>query len=204
LISRCGKASVIISNADGRSMDIGPEADSRSLLQFFLMSGRLKAEMRRGWVKKLGMTRAESVADHSYRTALITLIFSDSRGLDTGKALRLALLHDLPEAIVGDAMPEERSGKRKTEMETKAMKELLSELPEQERALYLEAWEEFIDGKTAEARLVRQADKLEMAIQAWEYANERGDPSLAKEFWASAMAQVEDAALLEILRQVQP
>ncbi|MGH9918456.1 MAG: HD domain-containing protein, partial [Nitrososphaerales archaeon] len=78
-------------------MDVAPEADSRSLLQFFLMSGRLKAEMRRGWVKKLGMGRPESVADHSYRTALITLIYSDSQGLDTAKALRLALLHDLPE-----------------------------------------------------------------------------------------------------------
>jgi len=198
------RASVIISQADGRSMDLGPEADSRSLLQFFMMSGRLKAEMRRGWVKKLGMARPESVADHSYRTALITMIFSDSLGLDTGKALRLALLHDLPEAIVGDAMPEERSGKRKIEMETKAMEEILSELPKEQRAVYLEAWEEFIDGKTPEARLVRQADKLEMAIQAWEYANERGDPSLAKEFWASARRQVEDAALLEVLWQVEP
>ena len=190
--------------ADGLGMDIGPEADSRSLLQFFMMSGRLKSEMRRGWVKKLGMARPESVADHSYRTALITLIFSDSLGLDTAKALRLALLHDLPEAVVGDAMPEERSGKRKLEMETKAMEEILSELPQEQRALYLEAWEEFIDGKTPEARLVRQADKLEMAIQAWEYANERGDPSLAKEFWASARGQVEDARLLEILWQVEP
>jgi len=185
-------------------MDVGPEADSRSLLQFFMMSGRLKAEMRRGWVKKLGMANPESVADHSYRTALITMLFSDSLGLDTGKALRLALLHDLPEAIVGDAMPEERSGKLKADMETKAMEELLRELPGEERALYRGTWKEFIDGKTPEARLVRQVDKLEMAIQAWEYANELGDPSLAKEFWASARAQVEDAGLLAILSQVEP
>lgn len=185
-------------------MGIAPEADSRSLLQFFMMSGRLKAELRRGWVTKLGMDRPESVADHSYRTALITLVFSDSLGLDTGKALRLALLHDLPEAIVGDATPEERSGKRKTDMETKAMEELLSELSKEQRALYREAWQEFIEGKTPEARLVHQVDKLEMAIQAWEYANERGDPALAKEFWTSARAHVKDAELLEILSQVQP
>jgi putative hydrolase of HD superfamily len=185
-------------------MGIAPEADSRSLLQFFMMSGRLKSEMRRGWVKKLGMARPESVADHSYRTALITMVFSDTLGLDTARALRLALLHDLPEALVGDAMPEERSGKRKIEMETKAMQEILSELSEEQRALYVEAWEEFIDAKTPEARLVHQVDKLEMAIQAWEYANERGDPSLAKEFWTSARGQVQDAGLLEILWQVEP
>ena len=185
-------------------MDIGPEADSRSLLQFFLMSGRLKAEMRRGWVKKLGLPRPESVADHSYRTALMTMIFSDSLGLDTGKALRLALLHDLPEAIVGDAMPEERSGKRKTDLETKAMDEILSELPKELVALYRGAWTEFVEGKSEEARLVRQLDKLEMAIQAWEYAHESGSPSSAKEFWASAREHIKDDAILDVLSQVEP
>ena len=185
-------------------MDLAPEPDSRSLLQFFMMSGRLKGEMRRGWVKKLGMARPESVADHSYRTALITMLFSDSLGLDTGRAMRMAVLHDLPEAIVGDAMPEERSGKRKTDMETKAMEEILSELPREIVALYRASWKEFVEGATEEARLVRQADKLEMAIQAWEYANERGDPSLAREFWSSAREQVEDGPLLELLLQVEP
>lgn len=185
-------------------MDLAPEPDSRSMLQFFLMSGRLKEEMRRGWVKKLGLARPESVADHSYRTALITMLFSDSLGLDTGKAMRLALLHDLPEAIVGDAMPEERSGARKTDVETKAMEELTSELPKDLAAIYRGAWREFEEGRSEEARLVRQVDKLEMAIQAWEYANGLGDPSLAKEFWASAREVVKDGALLEVLSQVEP
>lgn len=185
-------------------MDLAPEPDSRSLLQFFLMSGRLKTEMRRGWVKKLGMTRPESVADHSYRTALIAMFFSDSLGLDTGKAMRLALLHDLPEALVGDAMPEERSGKRKVDLETKAMEEMLSELPKGLAALYRAAWTEFIEAKSREARLVHQVDKLEMAIQAWEYANESGNPSLAREFWASAREHIKDHELLELLSQVEP
>ena len=73
----------------------------QNLARFFVRSGRLKAERRRGWVKKLGLNNPESVADHSYRTALMAMVISDSRGLDTVKAVRLALLHDLPEAIVG-------------------------------------------------------------------------------------------------------
>lgn len=185
-------------------MSLQPEPDSRSLLQFFIMSGRLKAELRRGWVKKLGMEHPESVADHSFRTALLAMVISDMRGLDSGRAMRLALLHDLPEAIVGDAMPEERSGARKIESETKAMKELLSELPEDIRASYGAAWQEYVEGKSEESRLVRQLDKLEMAIQAWEYANGLGDPSLAKEFWNSAKAQVSDESLKELLMQVEP
>jgi putative hydrolase of HD superfamily len=185
-------------------MSLQPEPDARSLLQFFMMSGRLKTELRRGWVQKLGMQHPESVADHSFRTALLAMVISDLRGLDTGKAMRLALLHDLPEAIVGDSTPEERSGARKTAAETKAMEEMLSELPKEIRTIYSSAWREYSEGKSEESRLVRQLDKIEMAIQAWEYANGLGDPSVAKEFWASAKAHVTDEALVELLSQVEP
>jgi len=185
-------------------MSIGPEPDSRSLLQFFLMSGKLKAELRRGWVKKLGMDHPESVADHSYRTAFMAMVISDIRGLDAEKAMRLALLHDLPEAVVGDATPEERSGARKTAFETKAMDEILSDLPKDIRELYREVWDDFVEGESKESRLVRQLDKVEMAMQAWEYANESGNPSSAREFWDSAKAHVTDEALTELLAQVEP
>jgi putative hydrolase of HD superfamily len=179
------------------------EFRSRDLVRFFIRSGRLKAERRRGWVKKLGLSDPESVADHSYRTALMTMVISDSRGLDTGKALRLALLHDLPEAIAGDAMPEERSGKLKITIETKAMQELLKGVTPDVRSLYLEAWLEFVSGKTEEAKLVRQLDKLEMAIQAWEYAKGSDNPTVTREFWATARAHVTDEELLELLRLVE-
>jgi putative hydrolases of HD superfamily len=176
---------------------------ARDLVRFFVRSGRLKAERRRGWVKKLGLSDPESVADHSYRTALMTMVISDSRGLDTGKALRLALLHDLPEAVAGDAMPEERSGKLKTAIETKAMRQLLKDLSPGVGSLYRAAWLEFVNGKSEEARLVRQLDKLEMAIQAWEYAKDSGDHESAREFWVTARAHVTDEGLLELLREVE-
>jgi putative hydrolase of HD superfamily len=179
------------------------ESAAEDLVKFFVMSGRLKAERRRGWVRKLGLAEPESVADHSYRTALMTMVISDSRGLDTLKAMRLALLHDLPEAVVGDAMPEERSGASKNIVETNAMQELLRELPRELRTLYNEAWREFLEGKSEESRLVRQLDKLEMAIQAWEYSQESRDPSSVKEFWATAREHVSDEGLLELLRLVK-
>jgi putative hydrolases of HD superfamily len=179
------------------------ESGARDLVRFFSQSGRLKLEKRRGWLKKLGLAHPESVADHSYRTALMALVMSDSRGLDTAKAVRLALLHDLPEALVGDAMPEERSGASKVAVETKAMDELLRSLPPKVKSLYSDAWREFLSGKTEEARLVRQLDKLEMAVQAWEYAEGSSDPELAREFSAAARRHVTDDELLALLRQVE-
>jgi putative hydrolase of HD superfamily len=173
------------------------------LVDFFVKAGRLKSEPRRGWVKKMGLDAPESVADHSYRTALMAMLFSDARGLDTEKAVRLALLHDLPEALVGDAMPEERSGASKIALETSAMGKLLSGLPPRARAICSAAWREYIVGKTPEAELVNQLDKLEMAIQAWEYASSTADPALAKEFWATAKKHIRDKELLEILQFVK-
>jgi len=180
------------------------EPGAGDLIRFFVRSGRLKAERRRGWVKKLGLNEPESVADHSYRTALMTMVISDARGLDTGRALRLALLHDLPEAVVGDAMPEERSGPKKTALETKAMDEILSELPKELSAIYRATWKDYAEGRSEEARLVKQIDKVEMAIQAWEYANAAGDPPSAREFWESARGRVNDEGLVELLGQVEP
>jgi len=181
----------------------GKESSAQALVRFFVRSGRLKAERRRGWVKKLGLTNPESVADHTYRTALMAMVISDSRGLDTGRALRLALLHDLPEAVVGDAMPEERSGTRKTAIETKAMEELLTGLPSNVRLIYEDAWADFVAGTSEEARLVRQLDKLEMAIQAWEYAQESSDPASAREFLATARSHIADEGLLRLLSLVE-
>jgi putative hydrolase of HD superfamily len=133
----------------------------------------------------------------------MTMVFSDSRKLDTEKALRLALLHDLPEALEGDAMPEERSGTSKVAVESDAMNRLLNDLPPGLRSLYRDAWEEFVEGKTEEAKLVRQLDKLEMAIQAWEYAKRLDDPASSREFFATAQAQVSDSDLRDLLQEVE-
>jgi len=168
----------------------------------FAQAGRLKSEPRRGWVKKLKVKDPESVADHSYRTALMAMVLSDSWGLDTGKAVRMALLHDLPEAMVGDAMPEERSGEPKVALETGAMRDLLKGLPPRLRARYEALWSEFVAGESEEARLVRQLDKLEMAIQASEYVGAGYDNEVAKEFFASARREVKDARLVALLREI--
>jgi len=151
------------------------ESDAKALVMFFSQSGRLKSEKRRGWLMKLGLAHPESVADHSYRTALMALVMSDSRGLDTAKAVRLALLHDLPEALVGDAMPEERSGASKVTAETKAMEELLEGLPPKVRSLYRDTWLEFLGGKTEEAR--RWLDKA----QSWLDQFKEGMPARAEQ-----------------------
>jgi putative hydrolase of HD superfamily len=84
------------------------EYDS-NILKFFLTASNLKRLKRKGWISKASIdsSTAESVADHSYMLALIALVISDLKHMDTCKVLKISLLHDLAESIVGDYMPEE-------------------------------------------------------------------------------------------------
>jgi 5'-deoxynucleotidase len=168
--------------------------------EFFLAAGRLKTEPRRGWIKKLGMDCPESVADHSYRTVLIAMVYSDMKGLDTRKVMKMALLHDLPEAEVGDSTPGERPGDVKVALEDAAMTNLLRDLPSPISTEYGAIWREYLAGVSPEAALVRQVDKLELGIQAGEYKSKVGTQGHEfEEFFASARSGIKDLDMLLLL-----
>jgi len=82
--------------------------------------------------------------------------------------LRMALIHDLPEAIIGDLTPLKKNKESKEREET-AISQILDLLPEKQREEYMMVWNEYQEGKTREAKAVRQLEKLEMALQAKEY-----------------------------------
>jgi len=177
------------------------EDTSAGYLEMLRTAGRLKSVPRKGWVKKLGIEQPESVADHSYRTALMAMLYSDLRGLDTARVLRMALLHDLPEGVVGDTIPGERTRREKLRLESAAMKRILAALPREQRERYYGIWREFNRGATREAMLVREVDKLEMAVQAREYGRTLHGTG-TQEFIQSARESIADPDLLALLRRV--
>ena len=67
--------------------------------KFFQNVLELKNIPRQGWKEKLGINNPESVAEHSYSTAAISMILSDLEGLNTEKIIKMALLHVLAESI---------------------------------------------------------------------------------------------------------
>lgn len=132
----------------------------------------LKNVMRQGWIDKAGIARPESVADHSYATSMITMVLADMDGrLDAGRAIRMALLHDLAECVTGDITPGQMSPYEKEKLEREAMDTILGGLPESLRRTYGEIWQEYLERKTPESVLVHDADHLEMALQARRYAD---------------------------------
>jgi len=130
-------------------------------------AGKLKRIPRTGWVEA-GVRDPESVADHSYRVALLSTLLSDQAGADTLKALRMAVLHDMAEAVTGDLTPRQKTSGHDA-AESRAFRCLVEGLPRGQRRLYTDIMEEYAAGQTVEAALVHAADKLEMVLQALEY-----------------------------------
>jgi 5'-deoxynucleotidase YfbR-like HD superfamily hydrolase len=77
---------------------------------------------------------------------------------------------------------------------------LLRLLPEGQSRLFQDAWDEFTAGASPEARLVRDADKLEMVLQAMEYEKLGYGGSLMR-FWHSKPIGRLPLALYEEMRR---
>lgn len=140
------------------------------LLKFFDDVGKLKTLKRAGWVIR-GIKNAESVAEHSYRTAILGMVLAKKLKLTKRQKLRLiemALIHDLGEAYVGDIVPEQNIPKAKKHLlEKKAQKKIFANL--ENGKYYYKLWLEYEENKTKVSNILHQLDKLEMVIQALEY-----------------------------------
>ncbi|WP_455281699.1 HD domain-containing protein [[Eubacterium] cellulosolvens] len=173
----------------------------QKILQFIAAVGKLKNLPRTGWREKAAINAPESVAEHMYRTAVISMILGDLERLDTEKILKMALIDDLPESVIGDLTPTQKknlglaSVKRQEE---KAIRQLLSLLPKTLSIEYLAIWKEAQSQRSREAKLVKSVDKLEMAIQAQEYKNQIHEPKSLDEFIKSA----EKSMRIEIVKKI--
>jgi putative hydrolase of HD superfamily len=178
--------------------------DRSQLLRLLRHGNQLKRTARTGWVQR-GIADAENVAAHSYGVAYAVLVLAAEvqEPIDLGKALTLALLHDLPESLTSDIpTPAARflPDGAKNELERGAMAELASDTPI--AGDWIALWQELQDEESAEARLVHDADKLDLYLQAAAYQEQTGN-RLLKEFWAKPAVFHFPAAqaLYEILRR---
>ena len=155
----------------------------------------LKALDRAGWVRR-GVPDPESVAAHSWGVAWLVLALLPPE-LDRERALSYAVIHDLAEVRVGDITPFDGvSSESKQAREAAAVAALLGERPD-----LVALWRTYEAQSDAEARFVRELDRLDMALQAAWYGR-RGTQALA-EFLTSAEQVIEHPRLVEILGFLQ-
>ena len=162
--------------------------DVTAVLNTLLHGNQLKRTPRTGWVQR-GVPNAENVAAHSFGVVFVALTLAQvceesvEGNFDLGRLLAIAALHDLPEALTTDIpTPAWRflPPGIKTDVERGSMQEMLADT--EFAPTFMDFWEELHANKTAEAKLVHDADKLEMFLQASIYEKQTGNKQL-EEFW---------------------
>lgn len=115
-----------------------------------------------------------------YRMSIITLLCPPALAarLDIARCTRMALVHDMAEALVGDITPMDnvaKSEKSRREAETMDLltKELLGRVGGGKAGEeMLKVWWEYELDETEEAHFVHDVDKMELLLQMVEYERE--------------------------------
>jgi putative hydrolase of HD superfamily len=143
------------------------DAEINATARLIYETGLLKLSKRSGWWL-CGVKDPESIAEHSFRTAIIAGLLAGMEGADPARATFLAVWHDSQETRVGDIPHLGRrylqaaSNEQVTEDQTAGLPAVLEE---HLRALV----REYESNDSLEARCAHDADKLECLFQAIEY-----------------------------------
>ena len=134
---------------------------AKELIKFLSIIEKLKCNTRHSWTSS---GKQESVAEHCWRLAVMALLVSvEFPETDIEKVIKMCLIHDFGEAIMGD-IPSFLKTEQDEEKEDLAVQELLKMLPESMATEFSELFAEMSELKTEEAKLFKALDKLEAIL----------------------------------------
>ncbi|MEK7616978.1 MAG: HD family hydrolase [Patescibacteria group bacterium] len=146
-------------------------SDLKKILKVFLTLQWAKELPRQGFIA-MGFKRneADSVAAHSFSTALLAYFLAkqlkkEGLKIDAEKTLKMGLVHDIGETIVGDVgtFVKGMAGGVFKNIEEEGMRALLEGLDDSKELM--ELVKEYNERKTLEARVVKTADNLDALAQ---------------------------------------
>ncbi|XP_022244909.1 HD domain-containing protein 2-like isoform X2 [Limulus polyphemus] len=186
---------------------------------------KLAQVQRTGWVLR-GLKNVESVADHMYRMGIMALFLDQSKtaGINKDKCIKMALVHDMAECIVGDITPwcgiskEEKHQQERKSLEDllytgaslsaiqhgmDAMDKLCKLAGGQTGQEILELWEEYSQQITAESKAVKDLDKFDMLLQAFEYEKLLQSPKKLQTFFDNNKGSFNSAEVNNWMEELQ-
>lgn len=171
----------------------------------------LKKLLRHSW---LSDGRRESVAEHTWRMAMMAMTLADvmEEKIDLAKVVKMVLVHDVAEILAGDVVWFKDTVKEKYQKEKAALEKLTQELPNKLSTEFTQLWQEFEERKTYDAKFAVALDKLEVLIQhnqasldTWE------DIEFEINYWyaydevkfSKVLTQFRDLVLLETIEKIE-
>jgi len=178
------------------------EESLNGIIKFLEIVGNLKHIKRAGWELR-DIPNCETVAGHMYRMSIMTFLLDGKEGLDRTKCLEMALVHDLAESIVGDITPYcgiSKEEKKRQEME--AMQKI-ADLIEPRGKHLMQLFLEYEENETPESKFVKDLDRLDMVLQAFEYEKRDQCPKKHEEFFTSTNGKFNHPLVIDLVEQIK-
>src|SRR5512132_1864695 len=180
-----------------------PKPELEGLTNFLYEMGLLKRYKRTGWWIA-GIDNPESIAEHSFRTAIIGYLLAVMEGADPARTATLCLFHDTQETRIGD-VPSVGKAYVVTAPNPEVTADQVAGFPAEISQAVRQVVEEFESRETLEAQLAKDADKLECLIQAREYqAQGHQDVPPWIETSAAALRSKSARRVAEACQQIPP
>ncbi|MEU7844360.1 HD domain-containing protein [Micromonospora sp. NPDC049114] len=144
--------------------------DATGAMNFIFEAGVLKRAARTGWWFA-GVRHPESIAEHSFRTALIGMMLAAMEGADPARVSMMCVLHDTQETRITD-IPHIAKRYLSAAPNTAVTADQVADCPPAVADTITAAVTEYEAQETLEAIVARDADKLECLVQAVEYRHQ--------------------------------
>lgn len=139
-----------------------------NIIKFFYEVGQAKKVDRSGWWIA-GISDPESVAEHSFRVAIIGYVLAKLENGDPDKVITMCLFHDIHETRINDIHKIGQKYINTDDAEKQAFLDQVKGLPKSVSSTLNALISEFNDCESLEAKIAHDADKLECLLQAREY-----------------------------------
>ncbi len=198
-----------------------------NVLKFLNQVTKLKETPRQGWVLR-GIKNPESIADHSFRVALMAWVLGKQKNnLNLEKIIKMALAHDLCEVYAGDITPYDtilpKDPKKRKEMlktwpkftesqkkkisekkyikEKQGLEKLIKDLPANLSKEIKALWQDYEKRLSPESRFLRQIDRAENLLQSLEYWQKNKNLP-QKAWWVQANQLFDDKTIIDFVEHM--
>jgi len=140
-------------------------SDIQMILDFIIELEKLKSILRK--TKPIGCDRYENSAEHSWQVCMLAVLLSNhsQKQINLFRTVEMLLVHDIPEIYVGDQIVYQTKDYNLIKTERDAAERIFGLLPEAQRILCLELWEEYEARQTDEAVFAYSVDRLMPVLQ---------------------------------------